>query len=111
MVKKDDSVHVKAEDVINKVRGMSADEFYEECQDLILSIKTLCERMQDLINDKKEIACAARIGVVCAIASAGSVDFTGMLGVSDGIRKATKSLLEDTRDNSQKDSENNSESA
>lgn len=115
MEKKDNSAHVKAEDVINKVRNMSADEFYEECQELITNIKTLCERMQDLINDKKEIACAARIGIVCAIASAGSVDFTGMLGVSDGIREATKSLVENviesTRDNSQKDGENNSESA
>lgn len=71
--------------------------------------------MQDLINDKKEIACAARIGIVCAVASAGSVDLTTMIGVSDGIKEATKSLMENvleaTRDNSQKDSKNNSESA
>lgn len=109
----DNSTKVNVQEAIEKIESMSKEQFLDECMELIQDLKHCFERMQDLLADKKEIAVAAQFGIVCGVASAGTVDFVGMAGAPSAINSAALEVAKDalntftsdtsTRDESQKD--------
>lgn len=84
-----------------------------QVHEVIKDLKTLAERMQDIVINSEVPVGIFDVGVVVCVASGGSPDFTITLGTREGVVKATIGLMEsiketlekDTSDESSKDSE------
>lgn len=81
--------------------------------EVIRDLKTLADRMQDIVSNNEVPVGIFDVGVVIGVASGGSPDFTLTLGTREGVIEASKGMIEsvkevlkaDTGDESSKDSE------
>lgn len=84
-----------------------------DVREVVRDLKTLAERMQDIVANNGIPVGIFDVGVVMSIASGGSSDFTLTLGTGKGVMDASKAIMENvaetlstaTSDKSSKDSE------
>lgn len=85
----------------------------QDVHEVIKDLKTLTDRMQDIIANNEVPVGIFDVGVVVGVASGGSPDFTLTLGTGKGVIEASKGIMnsvievlsEATSDESSKDSE------
>lgn len=76
------------------IKDKTIEQLNDEVRETVRTLKTLFERMEDILMDKKELLILGDIAVVGCIVSAGSPDAIMTIGLSEPVNLALDTLRE-----------------
>lgn len=88
------------------IKGKTIEQLDDEMWETVHTLATLLERIDDILNDKKELLVLGGIAFVGCIVSAGSPDATITIGLPEPVNLALNTLQEVSGRNQQKVNKN-----